>query len=561
MTAVGRKVVVVGASAAGLRCAARLTRLRPEWTIQVVEAREAYSYGACGMPYVLSGDIEDASELRRSSYGALRDDAFFRECKGLSILARHRATGVDLSQHTLLIEGPHGRSTLEWDELVLATGARARCLPGQPEDPRIRTFHLLDDLGPIKERLARGQLERAIIVGAGLVGCELAEALHSLWGVELVLVEAAKTPLPGMLDENVAAIAAHQLREAGVDLRLGAGVERFVCKEEVGVVVAGELLLAQLVLVAVGAEPASELAKQAGAALSDSGAILVDERLATSQEHLWAVGDCIALQHAVSGQPCHYPLGSLANRQGRLLADILAGRDLSFPPVTGAMAVKLFDWNVAAVGLTRSRARHEGLDARSAWITTEQQAHYWPETPNLYLELVYQPRTRRVLGVQVITQGNACAPIDQAAAYIAHGATIDELAALEHAYAPPFAPALDPLAVAAFVAANQEEGVEATAPIASASVDGVLDLRLPKERARQAAPARRLLERELASARSGWRPEDGERWTALCAHGTRSAEFVRYLGGSDSGVRYLGGGLSWRRAAGMAEIPLDGDLP
>jgi len=183
-----RAIVVVGASAAGLRCACRLARLRPGWQVGVVEASPVFSYAACGLPYALSGDIADPEALRQTSYRATRDARFFAEEKGVTVLAGWRATEVRLAEGLLKVVSPEGERQLRWDELVLATGARARRLPGQPDHPRVRHLHRWDDLDPLLQGLRRGEVGRGALVGAGLVGCEMAEAFGSLWGAEVVLV-------------------------------------------------------------------------------------------------------------------------------------------------------------------------------------------------------------------------------------------------------------------------------------------------------------------------------------------------------------------------------------
>ena len=219
-----RAVVVVGASAAGLRCACRLARLKPGWQVGVVETSPVFSYAACGLPYVLSGDITDPNALRQTSYRAVRDARFFAEEKGVTVLAGWRATQIRLAEGLLKVEGPEGERQLRWDELVLATGARPRRLPGQPEHPRVRCFHRWDDLDPLLKGLRRGEIGRVAVVGAGLVGCELAEAFGGLWGAEVVLVEAAATPLAELLDPEVGACVSTHLQSSGVEVRVGSPV-------------------------------------------------------------------------------------------------------------------------------------------------------------------------------------------------------------------------------------------------------------------------------------------------------------------------------------------------
>jgi rhodanese-related sulfurtransferase len=255
------------------------------------------------------------------------------------------------------------------------------------------------------------------------------------------------------------------------------------------------------------------------------------------------------VRHAVLDGPAWFPLGSLANRQGRTLANILAGRPDRFPPVVGATAVKVFDCNVAATGCTQASARREGLDARAVWVSVEDRAHYWPEAQVIRLKLVYEAGTRRVLGVQALGEGEVAKRVDAATQQIVSGATIDDLAHLEHAYAPPYAPAMEPLAVAAHVAQNQEDGIEAVPPDSDLSEARILDVRQAGEaEARPVAggEVRRLEAGEIAARLD---EIDASTEIVVCERGTRSAEAARLLRRRGIQARYIGGGLRWRSMA------------
>jgi NADPH-dependent 2,4-dienoyl-CoA reductase/sulfur reductase-like enzyme/rhodanese-related sulfurtransferase len=542
-----RAVVVVGASAAGMRCACRLARLRPGWQVGVVEACPVFSYAACGLPYVLSGDVTDPVALRQTAYQAVRDVRYFAEEKGVAVLSGWRATEIRLAESLLKVESPDGERQLRWDELVLATGARPRRLPGQPDHPRVRVFHRWNDLGPLLQGLQRGEIGRVALVGAGPVGCELAEAFHALWGTEVVLVEAGPTPLPDVLDPEVGACVARHLQSSGVELRVDSPV-RGLEADDATVRLhldAGEVA-ADVAVVAIGVEPDVELARSIGARIGPTGAIAVDERLATSVPHVWAAGDCVEVQDAVTGMPAFRPLGSLANRQGRTLANVLAGEREAFPPVAGAVAVKVFDLNVAATGCTEGRARARGLAVRSVWITTHDRAHYWPEAQRIHLKLVYERGSQRVIGVQAVGEGEVVKRIDVATQLLARRATLAELGQVEHAYAPPYAPAVDALTVAAFAAQNQEDGVEAEPP--TAPLRHVLDVRLPEERESDPAVAEQVEELSVVELRSGQDTRTAWRGVVVCERGTRAAEAARLLLNRGD-IHYLGGGLQWRAAA------------
>jgi rhodanese-related sulfurtransferase len=230
-----------------------------------------------------------------------------------------------------------------------------------------------------------------------------------------------------------------------------------------------------------------------------------------------------------------------------LLADVIAGRDGTFGPVAGAAAVKVFDLNVAAVGCTAARLGADGMGVRQIWVSAEDRAHYWPEAKLILLGMVYDPATNRVLGVQGVgEEGEVAKRIDVAAQLMLRGAVIKDFAGIEHAYAPPYAPALDPLAVLAMAAANQVEGIESVSPLTDISQEIVLDVRTPEEREERPLDAGELHEIAVTELRDRADDIPDEPLLVACAHGTRSAEVVRWLAQRGLQARYLGGGVSWR---------------
>ena len=549
------RVVVVGASAAGLRCAARLRRLEPEWRITVVERSSAYSWAACGLPYVLSGDIDALDELRSTAWGTLRDRRFFEEVKGLEILDGHRVVSVDPRERTLEAEGPDGRMRLGWDDLVLATGASPRRLSCCPDHPRIRSFHAAEDVTALKRALIEGKIDRVIVIGAGLVGVELAEAFRALWGVDVELIEAMAHPLPQILDHETGALVKAALESEGVGVRCGVPVDGIEADDEgVTVTCCGIELRADFAVTAVGVQPNVEPARSAGVTLGKTGAIAVDERLATSVPHIWAAGDCIEVRHAVSGEPVYCPLGSLANRQGRTLAGVLAGREERFRSVAGSVAVKVFGVTAAAAGCTLAEARRQGFHADAVWMTTDDRAHYWPESEDLHMQVVFEPETARLLGVQAVGRGTVTETVNVAAQTILRGGTLDELERFEHCYAPPFAPALAPLAVAAFAARNHLEGVRCVSPLEVENGRRVLDVRTTEEL--NARPCRWDASLHIPVEELGTRLEELDHaapWLVVCERGTRSVESVRRLQEHGLDAIYLGGGMIWRCETGRHE--------
>jgi rhodanese-related sulfurtransferase len=361
------------------------------------------------------------------------------------------------------------------------------------------------------------------------------------------VLEAAAAPLPGAVDEEVGRAIAGTMRRNGVEVRCSSPVARIdATAESVTVECPSGPVVADAVVVAVGVVPVVGLAAAAGIDLGRTGAIAVTPELATSVPGIWAAGDCIEVRHAVTGEPCHLPLGSLANRQGRALANTLSGRREAFPPVAGAVAVKVFDWNVAAVGITRAAARARGLAARSVWVTAHDRAGYWPEVREIAVHLVYEQGSERVLGVQLAGEGEVCKRADVAAQLVARGATLGDLGQIEHAYAPPYAPAVEPLGLAAWVAQNQEDGIVACSPVESMAGEAVLDVRHPEEQAARPVRGAAATSMPLEALRDSGATLAIGPWMTVCERGTRAAEALRWLQANGRYARYLGGGLRLR---------------
>jgi len=546
-----RHVLIIGGSAAGLKCAARLRRLEPTWRITVLEKSTEYSNAACGFPFVLSGDLDDLDELRSTAWGAVRDGRFFSDVKDLEILEAHRATAIDPVRRIVEAEGPEGKVSLGWDELVIATGAVPVRLPFQPEHPRIRSFHTREDVRFLKKGLINGRIAKVTVIGAGLVGVELAEAFRVMWGLDVTLIEAAPHPLPGLLDAEGASLVRTAMTGAGVRLECGAPVDSIEADDEGVTVSFGPgTVRSDVCVVAAGVRPETDLARQAGVVLGKSGAIAVNQRLETSVPHIHAVGDCIEVRHAVTGELCYRPLGSLANRQGRALAGVLAGRGERFPPVAGAMTVGVFGLQAAAAGCTLAEARMRGFHAEAVWMTTDDCAHYWPESRDLHIQLVFEKETLRILGIQVLGEGRVKETIDPAVVFVTEGLSLEKVESVEHCYAPPFAPALAPVAVAAFVARNHVEGLRCLGPLSNFSPWRILDVRLPDEQ--KARPCRWPETVHIPIEELGSRLEElnrSARWLVICERGTRASEAVRRLQRRGVEAAYLGGGMIWRTRA------------
>jgi NADPH-dependent 2,4-dienoyl-CoA reductase/sulfur reductase-like enzyme/rhodanese-related sulfurtransferase len=543
------QIVVVGANAAGLKAASRSKRLLPKANITVIDQGQFISYGACGMPYFVSGDIESADKLRETNYGVIRDPDFFRKAKGVDVVIQTEVERIDREARKVICRSSLSGETKEYpyDKLILATGATAIVPPGIPKDSgRVSTFKILEDSIALRTALQSGQVSTVGLVGAGPIGCELAEAFAAMWGAHVLLFDAAPQILPAMLDPEMARAVEIYLKGEGVEVRTNCPAQSIVGSEK-GVTIKtpqGDFTVDHAV-VAVGVRPNTNLAADCGLKIGPTGGIVVDERMTTSDQNIFAAGDCVELRHLISGEPVLLPLGSLANREGRVIGSNLGGGDERFEPVVGSAAVKVFDMNVAATGLTEKAAVAAGFNVGAAWGTFTDKADYYPESENIHLKIVYDKGTTQLLGVQGYGKGEVVKRVDVFAALLKHGGKLEDLLDAEFAYAPPYGPAVDPLYSIACAARNELlEGVQALAPDTAIDEYLIVDVRRVKETSKQPLPEKsttnvpfeefRVLCDEVPKGRDV---------VCVCAKGVRSSEAVRVL--REKGctrVKYLGGG-------------------
>ncbi len=391
----------------------------------------------------------------------LRDSYFFTQAKGVKTLTSTRALAIDRQGRTVEVEdlATGKRSVIPYDNLMLATGSQP-CVPPIPGNDADGVFTISDlhKAIEIKERISKGQVGKAVVIGGGAIGIEMAEALTDLWGIETALIEYMDQLLPRIVDWPMAAALANHLREHNVEVHLGEAATEIVAEDgkAVGVRTARRLLAADLVIMAVGVRPRSQLAKDAGLHVAANGAIVVNERMQTSDPAIYAAGDCVEIRHLVTGGSLYAPLGSLANKEGRVAADNMAGIPSVFKGAIGSFIMKAFDMAIGATGISLEVARAQGYQAEISLTTPFDRAHFFPGVELLCLELVFDRRTRKVLGFQGIGPMNdsLSVRIDAAAVAISAGATIDDFGNIEMAYAPPFSSAIDPINSAAYTAEN-----------------------------------------------------------------------------------------------------------
>jgi NADPH-dependent 2,4-dienoyl-CoA reductase/sulfur reductase-like enzyme len=570
-----KRVIIIGAVALGPKVACRLKRLRPDFEVTMVDQGEYISYGGCGIPYYISGDLSDIKELMSTSFHMLRTPEFFENAKDVRVRTHTRALAIDREhQQVRVLDLPTGREEyLPYDQLVLATGSRPYPLPVPGADlPGVMNVAGLPAAMAVRDKIARGEVDRAVIIGAGAIGIEMAEAVSDLWGLETTLVEVTPQILPGVLEPGLARMIQKHLRDKGVTLHLEESVREIRPHPGDGhaleVVTDHRVLPADLVITAVGGVPNTELARQAGLLVSPSGGIVVNRRLQTSDPDIYAGGDCIDNHHLVTGKSVYFPSGSLANRQGRVIGTNLAGGAAIFNGIVGSITLKTFDIAIAGTGLNLAAARLEGFDAVGALVIQADRAHFYPTQDLMYLHLVVDRKTRRLLGAQGISHnGDALVGrINSIAALLPFKADLADLSNLELAYAPPFAAALDIVNAVANTLENILDGYNRTIEVDEFETCFLTDqagdtICLDVRGASNAAPYVDLfgdrwlnLPQETLKDRFAEIPAD-KRLLVVCNSGVRSYEALRQLetAGLCNAVN-LQGGIAALKKSGALDL-------
>ena len=446
-----RRLVIIGGDAAGMSAATQARRLRraDELDIVVFERSSTTSYAACGLPYLVGGEVASPDALVARTPQQHR-------AKGIDVHVRHEVTAIDRAGSRVAVRDlDAGREfTVPYDELLIATGASG-VVPRWPgvDAQGVLQLRTLDDAAAVEGLIAAGA-RRAVVVGAGYIGLEVAEALLGR-GLHVTVLERLDAPMAAVLDADMAAAVAAAMRAAGLDLRLGCAVTGLTVQDGRVAAVQTEngAVPADLVLVGLGVRPNAELARAAGIALGASGGIEVDDHLRTSCPHVWAAGDCVESRHRITGRPLVVALGTHANKQGRAVGTNIAGGDAAFGGVLGTAITRFQGLEIARTGLTEREAAAAGLDAVGVTTEASSRAHYYPGAQPLHIKLVVERHTGRLLGAQIVGGANAGKRIDVLATALWNRMTVGEVAGMDLAYAPPFSPVWDPVLLAAGKAA------------------------------------------------------------------------------------------------------------
>jgi len=438
-----KRVVVLGGDAAGMSAASQVKRQRPDWLVTVLEQGRYVSYAACGMPYYVEGLIDEFDQLVEIT------PQIFREKRGIDLRLEHRAVAIDPAAKTVCYRQDNGvEGQLNYDELLIATGARPLVPEGIVLGERITTINNLPQTKHLQQLVTGNKIRRVAVIGGGFIGLEMAEAFAAQ-GLETFLLH-RREHLSRMFEEEISNLIKEKLQTSGVELHFGAPLENIVEQgEKVRVISSQEELEVDLVLLALGVQPNSELARDAGLDLGIRDSIVVDDHLRTSMEHIYAAGDCAQGIQMVDNSPIFSPLALKANREGMLAGLNMADIDSINRGSLGTGITKVFDLGIARTGLSFAEAEKAGLQPLKNMITTRSRARYYPDSVPLRVLVIASRKDGRVLGAQLAGSLDAVKRIDTFAVIIHQGLNLDQVMELDLAYAPPFSPVWDPVLLAA----------------------------------------------------------------------------------------------------------------
>jgi len=442
------RFVIIGGDAAGMSAASRAKRLDPSLEVIVLEQTRDVSYSACGMPYNIADPVRSMDDL------VVRPADVFRQKTGIDVRTRNRVERINAAKGTVEGIADDTRAfELAYDRLLLATGAKPM-IPDIPgfDLPGVMALKSLDQGRQIKAFIANNAVRRVLIIGMGYIALEMGEALRAR-DIDVEIVKPRPDLLPWM-DRELAGTVQQELTENQVRLHFGRAVERIECSGDRLAVLDGDASTimdhaVEMVLVAIGVQPVSELAAQAGLGLGPGQAIAVDRQMRTADDRIYAAGDCADAFHVVTGHKVWIPLALRANRAGWAVADHLCGKPVNIAGVAGTAVFKVFDLQVARTGLTTSEAAEAGFDPVAVTIAARSRAHAHPGGSRIQVHMVGDRQSGRLLGAQMVGREGVAHRINAAAVALHAAMSVEQFAQCDLSYAPPFGGVWDPLLVAA----------------------------------------------------------------------------------------------------------------
>ena len=538
------KHIIIGGVAGGATAAARIRRADEEAEIVLLEKGKYISYANCGLPYYIGGAIAEREKL------FLQTPASFGGRFNIDVRIENEAVGIDTAAKSVEVRRADGSTYTEsYDKLLLSPGASPVRPPLKGIDSEgIFTLRNVDDTDRIKNYITTRTVASAVVVGAGFIGLEMAENLHRA-GAGVSIVEMGNQVM-APVDFSIASHVHQHLLQKGVHLYLEQSVERFEKRDDKIEVffTSGKSIATDLVILSIGVRPETALAKAAGLRIGETGGIWVDDYLQTSAADVYAVGDAIEFPHPLTGKPWLNYLANPANRQGRIVADnMVFGNTTRYEGAIGTSIAKVFDMTVASTGLAAKRLKQFGIPYASSTTHSASHAGYYPDALPLTLKLTFDPASGKLYGGQCVGYDGADKRIDQIALLIKQGGTVYDLIKVEHAYAPPFSSAKDPIAIAGYVAGNIISGAM---PVATwrqmAEADRCdtlfLDVRTREEHAFGAIPGSVNIPLDELRGRIGELPRDKEIYI-YCDVGLRGYLALKILTGHGfTRVKNLSGG-------------------
>ncbi len=552
------KVVIIGGVACGSKAGARIKRLNPKADVTIIEKGELLSYAGCGLPFYIAGEVKNYNELMATPAGVIRDSNFFKMVKDINVRNHTVANSVDREKKVVHAVCINTGNAVEfpYDSLVLAVGSKYQVPPIKGRELKgVNFLQTVEDSRKIREESGCLKGKNAVIVGAGLIGIEVAEAFKKQ-GMKVTVIERLDSAMGELLDPEIAYHLHNEFRANLVALRLGETVIK-INDDGSGCVKSlttdkGEYP-ADIVLIAVGVRPNIRLAEEMGLEIGETGAIKVDMHMRTSDQNIYAGGDCVENNNIINGKPIYTPMGSTANKHGRVIADNICGIDSKFKGVIGTAICKFFNFNIARTGLTEARAKNEGFDYITVLSPSPDKPHFIKSAKLIIIKFIVDRKTKKLLGVQIAGPGDVAKRMDVAAVNIISGAPVTDISHYDLAYAPPFSPAMDNIITAANIAENKLNGLSNSyTPLeVKEKIDNnedfiFLDVRSPQEFEQIGIDDSRIKLIPLGKLRESLKelPKDKE-IISFCMLSLRGYEAERILTGEGYlKVRYMDGGVA-----------------
>lgn len=479
------KVLVIGGVAAGTKTAAKLKREDRSAEVTILTKGKDISYAGCGLPYYVGGVIEDKGAL------IVNTPESFSRLTGVTVQTGMEVVSVDRENKTVkAVQAESGEESVHsYDKLVIASGASPFVPPCKGTDLEgVYVMRTPEDAISLRGAVEDGKIRRAVVVGGGFIGLEVAENL-ALKGVKVSVIDFAKTILPGFLDEELASYAENVMLDNGINVAAGVALEEIIGEGRVEKVKTSKRAMkADACILAMGIRPNTGYLESTGIEMF-KGTVLVDEHMRTNDPDIYAVGDCAMVKNRVTGKPQWSPMGSTANIAGRAAAMNLAGHEADYPGVLGTGVAKLPGICIGRTGLGESQAKDAGYDTVTVLTVVDDKAHYYPGASSFIIKLIADRDSRKILGSQVLGKGAVDKVMDIAVTGISLGMTVDQLSAMDFSYAPPFSTAIHPIAQTANVLLNK--------------MDGALDSITPAEYAAGAAEGYTILDAAPAATIPG----------------------------------------------------------